>query len=147
MVANSWFKLASVTSCISSAVCFLLVGPILSKVAVASEMTYVSYPKFLAILAVEDTQWSVVSPTRITCSICSSSKNSFKEVPIKALFTSFSITFSFSSGCTIFLKLFPGRPFARGDGDVPLCFICTIGRSLVRQNRNNVHVWGSYARP
>ena len=56
MVANSSFKLASVVKWISSESYFSPLIPMRSKVAVASEIKYVSYPKFPAILVVVETQ-------------------------------------------------------------------------------------------
>ena len=127
--ANSLFKLAKAVWWIVSASNNSPLIPIRSKVAVASEISKTWNPRFPAILVEVETQWFVVNPTITRSLIPLLSSRSFKSVPIKALFTSLSITGSPPIGLTSSLISNPAWDLCSLDnGFVQLWRIWKIGR-------------------
>ena len=78
--------------CISSAGTSSPSGARRSCVAIASPSTQVSNPRFPAMRAVVEQQWSVVSPTSATVSTPCSRRRCSRSVPMNALLTSLVMT-------------------------------------------------------
>src|SRR4029453_9062467 len=123
IVANSRWRSDRATAWTSSAGYRIPSGPIRSNVAVASETTQVSNPRFAAMRAVVETQWLVVNPTRTRVSWPAARSSASSEVPMKPLWTRFSMTRSPSRGAASALNAFPGWSGGRGElGSGDMCF-------------------------
>lgn len=96
--ANSPLRLARAVRCMRSAGKTPPLGSGRSKVAVASATTTVGKPRFAAIRAVVEQQWSVVRPSITTGPALSARSRCVRSVPMKALLTDFSISGSPAAG-------------------------------------------------